>query len=1298
MKSRVKSILIISFIVTILITALSLNLTSSSKSTTPYENFKKEILKIFNSNGKIGVIKFTNIHTDTLDKKFIIQLSNEGVSQRKEAYLLIALYIAETLNHPTTLAKVYFKAGEYNRLVSNTQKATKLFNKSLELYQKLNDFLGQAHVYLNQGVLVYASGKKSEALPFYEKALQIYQKSRYKKGQADSLMRIGEVYWFTKGESQGLDFYDQAIKIYKEIGHEDGLASVYLRKGHFYFEKIDTAKSIEFYKKALKIFEKTHNIGEKAQTYLYLGDFYLSTGTYSKAREMYNSAKPLFESLKNLQGIGNSYFGKGDLFHRIGEYEDAIRMYDKALIYFKEAGEPNGQGNVFFRKGEIYFKMSQYSKSLNVLKKAEEFFKRAGSKSGLANIFSQMGDIYGDIGSPSKSLEFYNKASLLYHEIGSLVGLGNTSLNQGAVYFLIGQNRKALELVEEAQNIFTKGQHIWGIGASNRLKGEILRTMGKHKQARKALTEGLEAYEEVHSEAGIADTLLSLGQIEFIIGNNSRALLIYNECLKKYEELKSPIGIGSVYHLKAELVRITGENFKALTLIDLALRHYREADYIMGMASIHNTKAKIFLGINLKDKALDQLWQSLELFKKAEEPRGQSSAYHEMGNIYFSSKKFDLALEMYDRALAILKNIEFPNLKADINKSMGNVFYHKKNFKKAREFYSKALGIYKSCVDQLGQGNVLRSLGEIYLESKDFAQAQKMFESSLTLYLKINDIHGQAFTLHGKALALDPLGKQQEALHFHIAALEKVEKVRSQGAHSMLKLGTMDKFQKEYRETVEFLLKDHKYDLAFKYAESMKARVFLDQMTENIIPLKKGISLEQKTQHDNLVGKLSALQRQIYELPANSESKRLEELKHKYNAVETELLDLEIRIRAQNPLYASVKYPKPIDLKELQTKVLRTGEVLIEYLFTKDAVYAFLISPIAFQTIKLDFRPIKTEAELDRYLKATRANNTREMNRYGKKLYKKLFHPLKQWMDGKKVIIIPDGKLSLIPFESLIAGKHKETGRHRYLVDDYRIKYIQSASTLALLRRAKKPNKRAGTFGGFGDPVYDFESFKAGTLERSSLSSQTEGIETIRDLLVERYSRQGGILHRLKGSGEEVNQIAKLFQTQGKEAQVYLRGKATEDAAKHPDMKQFDYIHFACHGLLSDDFQSLVLSQDMDAKEDGYLTLGEIMNCDYNAQLIVLSACRSGVGKLEKGEGMVGLTRAMMYAGTPAVVASLWNVSDKGAKELMIRFYKKLLDDKLPKAEALRQAKLELIATPSLSSPYFWSSFVMYGE
>ena len=329
-------------------------------------------------------------------------------------------------------------------------------------------------------------------------------------------------------------------------------------------------------------------------------------------------------------------------------------------------------------------------------------------------------------------------------------------------------------------------------------------------------------------------------------------------------------------------------------------------------------------------------------------------------------------------------------------------------------------------------------------------------------------------------------------------------------------------------------------------------------------------------------------------------------------------------------------------------------------------------------------------------IKRNRSIIKRWLINHGKTLYQSIFKPLESKLKGQKeIIIIPDGPLAKIPFESLVIG-NDHSGNLIYLLEKYRIKYIQSASVLETLRKLYKRESKTNHFIGFGDPVYDYKNFKQGKPEKGQLSPSKGDI--VKEIHRGKYAREGGVLNRLQGSGQEAEIIAGLFKKHSQKTMVYLREKATETNAKAVNMKDYDYIHFSCHGILGDGFQTLVLSQIPGAKEDGYLTLNEIMNCDYNAKLVVLSACKTGSGKMERAEGVIGLTRAVMYAGTPAVVASLWNVSDIGTKELLVKFYTNMLEKGMSKEEALRQAKLAMIKEGKYASPYFWSAFVMYGE
>lgn len=187
-----------------------------------------------------------------------------------------------------------------------------------------------------------------------------------------------------------------------------------------------------------------------------------------------------------------------------------------------------------------------------------------------------------------------------------------------------------------------------------------------------------------------------------------------------------------------------------------------------------------------------------------------------------------------------------------------------------------------------------------------------------------------------------------------------------------------------------------------------------------------------------------------------------------------------------------------------------------------------------------------------------------------------------------------------------------------------------------------------------------------------------------------------GILDRFKSS---YNVFERWF---GNKAAVYLEEDAREASVKTDKLGEYRILHFATHGLVNEknpQLSGLILSpEDSTSKEDGILHLGEIYNLNLNADLVVLSACETGLGQVAKGEGIIGLTRGFLYAGASNVLVSLWQVSDVTTADLMVDFYDKMLGG-MSKPEALRAAKLQMIRRhPEYAKPYYWAPFILVGR
>ncbi len=363
----------------------------------------------------------------------------------------------------------------------------------------------------------------------------------------------------------------------------------------------------------------------------------------------------------------------------------------------------------------------------------------------------------------------------------------------------------------------------------------------------------------------------------------------------------------------------------------------------------------------------------------------------------------------------------------------------------------------------------------------------------------------------------------------------------------------------------------------------------------------------------------------------------------------------------------------------------------------KDSSFLFVVSREGVESYGLP-QAAEMEELVEEIREALKRPGRREFARYvsaARRLYDAVILPAADRLAGKKrLLIAPDGALYYLPFELLLSSQANTEGRAVYkeqpfLLRQWAISYIPSAGVLASLEsgkaRAEPLSSEAKQFIAFADPVYP-PAGKADYNEASRVARSLAGRDRFR-------------LERLSDSGREVKSIAAAFEPES--AIIYLRQEAREENVKNnPDLSRARRIHFAAHGLISEpepEYSGLVLSLDEDHAEDGILQVYEIFDLRLTADLVVLSACRTGLGKKLRGEGVIGLSRAFLYAGASSVVVSLWQVADKSTADLMVRFYQGM-EGENDKSESLRQAKLKMIESSPYSHPYYWAPFILIGD
>lgn len=1059
---------------------------------------------------------------------------------------------------------------------------------------------------------------------------------------------------------------------------------------------------------------------EKALTAIMLGaaDFFLFTSRLEQSLKLYDDSMPLARNSEDAVLMARSYEGNGDAAFYQGNPTNALMMYNKASDIYARDGS-NVNRSVIARKiADVYSQTGDGAGAVKLIETSVKSLSREKSPLEEAHSYRSMGyaamrqrDYKSARGALELALVRYKTASYLTGEADIYRAFGDIDLKTG-------DSEKAAENYGKALEIYKKTGFVVGEAYTRKGLADIAYFSGKNDEALETYQKALEMFRSAGYPLGQADTLRRIGQLSLRRGNLSAVSEAYETALPIYRKLREPVGQADIYKGLGDISYYSRNFSRALEMYDRALPLYVESNEPLGQGNVQRSLGDIYFYAGDYARAMQYYENALRLYVKADSPLGQANTYRTMGETYLRLKKNDHALAMFNSAMALYKKTREPIGQGDIYKTLGEVYLEKGNKMGALDMFQEALRILKEANSLVDQGHAYQGIGDVFFSAADLERADENYSLALDLYGQMQDTESQGLTLLKKAAVSGRRNDVKEATRLYDSGLAKFEQVRAQAAFSELKRSYMEKVYDHYEGAALYMLENDQGEKAFQYIEAMKARMFLDQLAEARVDLEKGIDPEVKKQRDILEDQILMLKKRLSEEnQARSPDKKIIEQLRNDAASAQEKLDVITRdIRYKNPLYASVQYPQPISAKALKETVLNDNEVLLEYFLAKKGAYCLVIGKKDLNVIKLPAEYAEITSKVQKMLGNIRGYQQKERFRddLARELYAILVKPAEEYIDGKTLLIAPQGMLAYLPFEALVTDKD---GGKVFMIEKYPMTYIQSGTVLGILRSQHGTENTRGGFVGFGDPVYDLEEYaaemKAGKTEAKPEKDKGEGGEQLtgrsapRELspgavfMKNMYLRSGGTLARLKGTAEEIEAIRSLCEKTGAAHQVYLRMDAREENARSPEMARYSYIHFSTHGVLQPGFQAIVLSLIPSDKEDGFLTLGEIMNTRYNARLVVLSACETGLGELSNAEGVTGLTRAVMYAGSPAALVSLWSVADEPTRDLMTLFYEGLIGKGLSKIDALRTAKVSLLKDKkpgAFSHPFFWSSFVMYGE
>jgi CHAT domain-containing protein/tetratricopeptide (TPR) repeat protein len=747
--------------------------------------------------------------------------------------------------------------------------------------------------------------------------------------------------------------------------------------------------------------------------------------------------------------------------------------------------------------------------------------------------------------------------------------------------------------------------------------------------------------------------------------------------------------------------------------------------------------------------AIASFSEAIAIARAAEDRGSEAQQLASLGSVYIALGDADKAVEHLERALVLARDLGDRGIEQEFLSRLGLAHEKKGELREALVAYEESARVAQGLSDREAEATRLGYAGNVYARLGDSAEALRHYQQGLgiareigtiaveaeisndlaALRLKLGDI-AESIELHLRALsigettrnlplvfraeaglgaALDRRGETAGALDHYRRAIESVEAVRGKIDLAQERAAFFQDKVEAYRKAVDLLLRLEEADPtrghaveAFRYSERARARAFLDLMAEARLNVEAGIAPELLARQRELGQRLSEIQsRLIGAHSAKAAPAEIAALERALERADDDSLSLSREVRRLYPHYAELQYPEPPPLAEVQ-KLLGEKTLLLEYLVGEEGSFLFAVRRDGYRVARLPAGPRLREA-VSRLREAVSRPDRAALSTYvslAKRLHDELVLPAKDIAGQvEEIVVAPDDILHYLPFELLLTttppSAFRSDPRHLpYLIRDFRVSYLPAAGILPTLGRAMPPETPRKDLLALGDPSYDRRESVPGREGEAPLRSAFE-------------RERPWMLRRLAHSRDEVTRIASLYPKDG--VDLLLGDEATEENLKADGrLGRYRILHLAAHGLLNESrpqFSGLVVSLPQAgpaalgrAHEDGLVQVYEIFNMKLNADLVVLSACETGLGQEIRGEGVVGLTRAFLYAGTPAVVVSLWKVADASTAELMVRFHHRLQGGDRSPSEALRRAQLDLVDGTGFAHPYYWAPFVLVGK
>ena len=1060
-----------------------------------------------------------------------------------------------------------------------------------------------------------------------------------------------------------------------------------------------------------------------------------------QAKNYYNHILSTADSVKQAIIFAQAVCGMADISSNEGNNEKAVKEYLRAQRILN-GQDKEFEANIYEQIGSEYLKLNNtekaimnYREAFSILSKqfGRESVKALSAEENIANVyisteeFEKAAEIYEHSLAAKSKTKGENNPQLidLYSNYANALYNQNKYDEAGKIY------DRCLQIIEKERIQDTE------LDVFYNNYGLFCKASGDYKVALISTEYSLNAKRKKYGEQNIkyANTLNNLGTIYDRLGNFSKSAESYEkaEQIVKAVESETSVTMSDVYINKGNLYNRQGQNELALTYYNKALE-IKEKNNAEDkkLASIYNNVGTVYQ--NVEDYRLAQYFfkKSLDITKKhiGENSQEAAESYNNLGNVMLKTGKKREAISNYLKASQIYNSIPDVNqvLIGNTNNNIATVYQQENQLDSALMYYQQSADLYKKVF-----GNkhpylalIYNNIGNINVKLEKYEEALQNFNLAIeanhdnfnakkdSLPNKSGYYDQNVFvnTILSRATAIAGLYNKSQnfkdlefAFKHYIYCDGIITEMRRSALTKTDKLELGKVASKCYEGALELCTQLLAFDLsarqrqyyeeqAFAFVEKGKSNSLLESMAGQDAMQLANIPDELMQKENQLSADVLYYEKMLAEKPKNSTQVRdsLLAANKKHDAFIKKL-------EKEFPEYHQLKYAdNTVGLRELQQK-MDAGTQLRMYLLSDDAVYAMCVTNNNFGiTVKKVSKNLADSVKLYRNSLINMSQNAvLEMGKLARRFYNILFADAIP-ADVKRLVVVPDGALNQIPYESLLTedinGSIYNYSGYAFLIKKYPVSYAYSAT---LYYRDITRNKENGTDGWFGlAPIFTQGKF-AGVVLDTRQKKQESALSNLNVVLNSK-------LEPLASSETEVRNIFGMFAKAGQPAKACMWGAANRQNFSSDSISKYRYIHLATHGFVNSEkpeLSGVQLSHLQGDIQEGVLYSNDVYGLKLNCDLLVLSACETGLGKIMKGEGIVGLSRAFIYAGSKNLLVSLWKVSDNSTSQMMVEFYKQLLQkekSELNYAEILQKAKLMLILDKNYSRPYYWAPFILIGD